>query len=753
MHLLKIFIVSIIIGTGCCIGLDASASPSHNLVVAVQQSTDSVQSASAETSGLDKVNGNVPSINPSDSVSQVLENQDVQYEQTADTTALPTYNLDEVVIVASRETRLKDGIAYTPDKNQKKFATDGVSLLARMMIPSLNVNFMNNSVQTTSGEEVSYFINGLPATAEDVAVIAPTDVDKVEVLEKPSDAKFLGAKNVINYIVTKYLWGGYTKVRADGSAPSWRGGGFVNSGFTYKRMTYSIYVNSRYDQDFSNSESIQNLNIDGNDYSVTTINNRPKGRTTSETGYFSALYQTEKVQFKNRLSLSHSLTPWETNSGLTIYDTPTETIEALSQYGTHSKTLNPGWDGNLYVSLPHNTALYVTASTLFRLNNSHQLQKQFQNNDLIFENDYQTKETGNNSTLDIWFTKNFSQKHQLSINAYGKYDLYNLSYEAPVGEGSRIENIYSKLEARYTYSWNTGRLSVASRMIYNKSDIRHSQYGISKFIPSGYIIFTWNPGRNQQFSADINYASGRPNLAQVNPTRIQRNLLLWEEGNPNLGVSPVVLWNLSYSWWHQNISFNVYLKSFYQFDLPYQTASLNENGSGLTLGYNGGVDWFENKLGASVTWNISKEFGVTGSGYIYNIKKTYPVNKNKFRPYGYIRGQWSHNHYMLLAYVESPMAYYSFDGYGRETIKYGVAALAVYGNWAIQMNVNNPFNKRKHHDAWGRTPNNLYSYNIMSYSNLSSTDVNLSVTYTIRYGRKQQDQKIESVTKDQSLMK
>ena len=75
MHLLKIFIVSIIIGTGCCIGLDASASPSHNLVVAVQQSTDSVQSASAETSGLDKVNGNVPSINPSDSVSQVLENQ------------------------------------------------------------------------------------------------------------------------------------------------------------------------------------------------------------------------------------------------------------------------------------------------------------------------------------------------------------------------------------------------------------------------------------------------------------------------------------------------------------------------------------------------------------------------------------------------------------------------------------------------------------------------------------------------------
>lgn len=753
MHLLKIFIVSIIIGTGCYIGLDASASTLHNLVVTGQQSTDSVQSASAETIGLDKISENVPSINPSDSVSQVQENQDVQYDQTADTTALATYNLDEVVIVASRETRLKDGIAYTPDKNQKKFATDGVSLLARMMIPSLRVNMINNSVETSSGEGISYFINGLPATTEDVAVLVPADVDKVEVLERPSDAKFLGAEHVINYVVTKYLWGGYTKVRVDGSAPSWRGGGFVNSGFTYKRMTYSIYVNSRYDQDFSNSKSIQNLNIDGNDYSVTTINNRPKGRTTSETGYFSALYQTEKVKFKNRLSLSHSLTPWETNSGLTIYDTPTETIEALSQYGTHSKTFTPQWDGNLFVNFPHNTALNVSASTRFRLNNSHQLQKQFQNNDLIFENDYRAKETGNFSSLFIYFSKNFNDRHLFNVSWFGSYNHYNLNYEGSVSERNRIEDYSSEYTASYTFLWNTGRVQISPCAYYNKTNVRGSKYGISQWTPGGSALIMWNPGRNQQLYIDARFAVATYKLDQIDPTRIQRNLLIWEQGNPNLKACPAIIPQINYRWWNQKLSLNMFVNGEFILNTFYQTAISNSDSPGLTLSYEDGVNWSRIFTGASANWNITNELNINGGVWFTYLQKSAPVNDTKLRVSGALEIHWSHKNYFVFAGISSPSSINGSDGFGRGALNYVAGAVAVYGNWSIDLRICNPFNKKKTREYWGHTPDRVYSFSNITYSNLGTTDIQLSATYTIRYGRKQQNQNIEGISNDTSLIK
>lgn len=391
-------------------------------------------------------------------------------EQSTDTLETSSYDLEELVVVGAREARLRDGMAYYPDKNQTKFATDGVSLLARMMIPTLRVNMMKNSVETISQEAVSFFINGLEASAEDIAALVPADVNKVEVLERPSEAKYFGAKNVINFVVTKYLWGGYTKVSGNVAGPAWRGGAYANSRLTYKKMTYSVYLGSNYNQNFTNSKSTDNLDVDGTPCSITTVNNRPKGRTTSETGYFTALYQTEKVSVRNRLSLSHGLTPWQTGNGLITYRTPSEILEALSKSGTHSNRFTPAWDGNLNIIFPHNASLAFRASTLFRLNNSSHNQEEYDSGNLIFNNDYRVKETGNVSSLSISFNKNFRNNHSMSIQAFGYRNSYKLDYEGTVAQDTHLTDVNAFLNAAYTYFWKSGRVSPFVRLSYTCSD-------------------------------------------------------------------------------------------------------------------------------------------------------------------------------------------------------------------------------------------------------------------------------------------
>ena len=126
--------------------------------------------------------------------------------EAADTAAV---ELKGVEIEARMQKATTEGLTYTPSSRQKKAAANGYWLLNNMAIPSLMVSPTAASVTTTLGEDVSLFINYLPASKDEVDGMRPEDVRRIDVLRSPSDPRFSGALVAVNFIVRHSNFGGF----------------------------------------------------------------------------------------------------------------------------------------------------------------------------------------------------------------------------------------------------------------------------------------------------------------------------------------------------------------------------------------------------------------------------------------------------------------------------------------------------------------------------------------------------------------
>ena len=115
--------------------------------------------------------------------------------------SIMTQELNEVVIEASNQRTNVEVSTYIPMSRQKNSAQNAVALLSQMSIPQIDVDPINLAVKTAHGQNVSIFIDYIPATSADLQGMKTQDVKKVEYYTHPSDARFQGAKYVINFVM------------------------------------------------------------------------------------------------------------------------------------------------------------------------------------------------------------------------------------------------------------------------------------------------------------------------------------------------------------------------------------------------------------------------------------------------------------------------------------------------------------------------------------------------------------------------
>ncbi|MCH5220509.1 MAG: hypothetical protein J1F20_08065 [Muribaculaceae bacterium] len=628
---------------------------------------------------------------------------------------------------------------YTPTTNQKNASQDASDLLRRMGIPQLVINPGDNTVKDLFGNSVTIFINYHEAQPEELIGMKITDVRRVEYIEFPGDPRFKGKDRVINFIVQEYKYGGYTK--ASESFKTFNGiynNSDVFSRFTYKKMTYNIYGGSH-------NQSYHHSGADISSHYVLEHNNEPVTISRKEIiaqsqaqkeDYpltFQATYNSPRFSVRNNLSFTHSSMPKHNITGNLIIDENSPDNNIFNRDNLIKNNMIY-YQSNLGGLIGTTASFDITPSFEHTHRNNFSFYKSSYMhepiNNIITENAY---------TWGIQATGRLilKQKNQLSVFLSGGQNIYNLVYRGSTNSNDSYYNSFLIGSLRYRYQSN--KFTLTSFVGFGFDNNSLNKITTQDIFPNVGINARLSLNKKSQISANISYQTTTPDISLKANDIIRNNEYIYLTGNPKLKNWRNLNTNFLYNWVYSN-SFSLAAFAGYGRDFnrvatiyrPYDDGKalirdFVNDGSFIHyyLGLSGNYKLFNNRLQlyANLTQNV---FETTG-----DYKKTlYP-----FRIQLQVVYYWKS--FNVLASCGNPQCSLTENSNyiirGRNFHMFSIG----WGNgiWVVNLAARNIFNSGWISETW-ETQVPFYSEYKQVFNPSVHPNLNLSITYTIGYGKK-----------------
>lgn len=650
--------------------------------------------------------------------------------------------LQEVVVEAQMQRTNAEVSTYIPMARQKNVAQNAVSLLFQMSIPQISVDPVSQAIQTAHGQNVAVFIDYVPATSEDLKGMKTQDVKKVEYYNHPSDARFQGAKYVINFVMQKYEWGGYTKLNANKWFGVTRTEGSVYSKMAYKKMTFDLFADEIYlTNRHTGQNSVENFKFTDlygqGPITVGRTSEMESGRyrNNSNNVSFRALYTTEKIQISN--SIAYSLTNVPRNDvgkALTYSDAMLSATESFTK--SSSKDLALKYSGEYFFMLSKQAGLKFDANYTYGHND---LNSDYTaHNDLSIIND--AKEDIHKLSVYLHLNWNPDKANQLFTNFGVQHDWNTINYYGNSPSEQKYDVGIYFLGQNYQHIFND-KWNVGASLAWIWETNRISGINTDNNFPQTNINATWSPTDKNQLYLTANYGSMFPSSSQKSPNMLQQDALMWYRGTPELKDYKYTNALLSYTWLPNNrwqLSADAYFGLIKNRIVTIYSPT-GPNGTMLRQYFNGG-NYFSNYIGASAT---GKFFGGKLVGKLrpqFWIRRTtgeYAWNNNQlictaqlnyyfgnFYIFGWYMtpSKFQQNHSGIIS--KSPSKYQIEIGWGKN-------------GWNISASAYN-FVHTSWEDIRETLTSEYYSFDRTTFGTQYHTRYAISVTYTIGYGKKVQ---------------
>lgn len=330
------------------------------------------------------------------------------------------HTIDEIVVTAEMIKQFGDHTEYRMTNTEKERYSSALAALEH--VPQLQV--MDQNVQSISGKAIKILINGMPASAQDLATLPASEIIRMEHYSNPP-VKFqnMGLGAVVN-VITKRDVGGSIGINTQNAVTT----GFGNNIVSLRYNNGAVQVGASY-----------------------SINYRHLDRRRLDEQFS---YQAGSQQISTERTGLNSLTGYE---------------EQMAELQLNA--------------IKPNNYTFSTKLSLKSLN-----RRQYASQEILQTIDTTTSKSGHSTdknkyirpVLDVYFDKRFAQRHSIAINAVATYykSDYRYTYDewladqTPVfGTSTRIDmDKYSAIgDAVYSLQTRVGEIFVGSRYMHSGS--------------------------------------------------------------------------------------------------------------------------------------------------------------------------------------------------------------------------------------------------------------------------------------------
>ncbi len=470
--------------------------------------------------------------------------------QSSETDSTKTQELNEVVVEASMQRTDAKKSVYIPTTRQKNASQSGADLLDQISIPQLKVS-LNGNIQTNSGKQVAVFIDYIPATDNDLKAMRISDVKRVEYYEFPSDPRLQGHQFVVNYIMTKYEYGGYVKAYDHTNLLHFSEQLLGNVRLQYKKMTYDLmgygwgHSSSHYGSELTETYRLPQEDGTLNVFDRFSNTTSSKEKRQQYFAAFKATYNTDKIQASTQINGSINRKPHADRSGEVIYspaDFPSS--EYSSTLNNTSKFLS--YNGYYFFSLPQSNS--ITFAPFYMYSHTDQNSSYIENGFAPILNG--ATDNTNELNADLKFNHDFGKYGNLLGFIRGSYEYNRTKYTGSATSFDRAKS--SRVGIGATYNVSIGNFYGLTGFGWDWDKLKFADMTDNPSSPWIDLSLQYGFKDKHSLSTTFHYSTWAPSPSYKSENIIQSTPLMRYTGNPNLVPSKSYDIDFRYTWLPNN---------------------------------------------------------------------------------------------------------------------------------------------------------------------------------------------------------
>lgn len=635
--------------------------------------------------------------------------------------------LNEVTVTSRSVFRSEKGhLVVLPDRQQKKHSFTGYDLLSNLMIPGISVNRTTGEVSALSGS-VSLYINGIKATSEEVRVLRPRDIIKIEFYDAPSGI-FAGENAVINYIVKQPETGGYGEVTA-GQKVGYLDGDYGFAGKIMAKKTAVQLFGGYGITSVAADRKSGSVNYTLEDGLLTEEYRTLDGRNKLNKTYLQADVTNSNDARVLQASLFYDLnrSPMQTTFSQTHYS---GIFDSDLQRRTISTDLSHQGGGRLHgkFNLKGNQSFYITTRLAFAQNRYSYILSDIE--DIVVNNS--AEENRRQIDFHAGYTKSFSRGQSLSVTFHNFYkntvsDYFSTNFTQS-GLRSNEEILFGQ------YDWPLSqrvRLSLTpgvSALQYKQNNRKH----INLFSPRMQLRLTAQLSQNQFIMFNANIGNSFPVISYISTAEQEVNGFLTKRGNPDLKNTKMyhtmAVYGLNAS------KFGLQVMAMYQFNHNFPVSSYYQEGSRIIQSWTSNCDFHTFQSSVSATYRPLRSLSLQLTGGYTLYEYTGYQREILHSPTLSFNANYVIADFMFSAEVKSPQKWISPDLVHVKTPwDFSLAVNYALKNWKFEVGTNNPFMKHAKYKSQSFNPIYNETYTLIARNH--SQTAYIKVAYNFDFGK------------------